>query len=44
VDAEKGGGLVLNTSHLRPKREKRRQKAPNLANYQKAKQEGAFDV
>jgi hypothetical protein len=33
-----------NTSHLKPKREKRRQKAPNLANYQKAKQQGAFDV
>src|SRR5260221_14520138 len=33
-----------NTSHLKPKREKRRQKAPNLANYQKAKKQGAFDV
>ena len=40
-----GAGLAPNTSHLRPKGGKRRQKAPNLAQCQKhQKQEGAFDV
>jgi hypothetical protein len=38
------GRLVPNTSHLRQKGGKRRQESSHLAYYQKAKQQGAFDV
>jgi hypothetical protein len=39
-----GAGPVANTSHLSQKGEKEDKKAPHLAYYQKAKQQGAFDV
>ena len=38
------GGASPNTSHLSQKGGKRRQESSDLAYYQKAKQQGAFDV